>query len=74
MSGARVLQIVWESLVSNIVFNAAKGRINELHNRVVSNDPVNSALIIVLLKTAAADAVNVDFDTLADVLAGKSSK
>ena len=69
-----MLQIVWESLVSNIVFNAAKGRINELHNRVVSNDPVNSALIIVLLKTAAAYAVNVDFDTLADVLAGGNTE
>lgn len=54
------------------VFNIAKGRVAELYNRVDSNDPTNSALIVVLLKTAAADATLVDFDDLGALLGGTS--
>ena len=34
------------------IFNIAKGRVAELYNRVDSNDPTNSALIILILATA----------------------
>jgi len=56
--------------MANAVFNVALGRINELHDRVVGNDPANSALVIVLLKTAEADATLKDYTTLAALLAG----
>jgi hypothetical protein len=57
--------------VADIVFNIAKGRVAELYNRVDSNDPANSALIIVPVDVAAVtDATIRDFDTLAAVLAG----
>jgi hypothetical protein len=56
--------------MGDIVFNVAKGRVAELHDRVDGNDPAPSALILVLLKTAPSDATLKDFDTLADILAG----
>lgn len=58
--------------MANIVFNTAKGRVAELHNRVDANDPATSALILVPLSTAAADATLRDQTTLAAVLAGGS--
>lgn len=51
------------------VFNIAKGRGIELHNRVASNDPANSALVVVLLKASEADATLQDYDTLGAILA-----
>ena len=62
--------------MANIVFNIAKGRVVELYNRVKSNDPANSALVIVPIETAGleADAVLVDADTLAAVLAGTTNE
>ena len=46
------------------IFNIAKGRVVELHNRVAGNDPTNSALIVVLLKVSEADATLEDYDDL----------
>lgn len=60
--------------MANIVFNVAKGRVVELYNRVKSNDPANSALIIVPLSAAAADATLIDQATLSEVLAGGSTE
>jgi hypothetical protein len=54
--------------VANIVFNIAKGEVNAYVKRVVNNDPANSALVIVLLKTAEADATLQDYDTLGAIL------
>lgn len=54
------------------VFNIAKGRVCELHDRVASNDPANSALVVVLLKTAEEDATLEDYDTLSALLAGSN--
>jgi hypothetical protein len=54
--------------VANIVFNIAKGEVNAYTKRVVNNDPANSALVIVLLKTAEADGVLQDYDTLGAIL------
>ncbi len=57
--------------MADFVFNIAKGRVVELYNRVDSNDPANSALIIVPVDVAAVtDATIKDFATLAAVLAG----
>lgn len=57
--------------MADFVFNIAKGRVAELYNRVDTNDPANSALIIVPVDVAAVtDATIRDFDTLAAVLAG----
>ena len=33
--------------MANIVFNIAKGRVIEFYNRVESNDPASSALILI---------------------------
>lgn len=62
--------------MANIVFNIAKGRVNELYDRVKSNDPANSAIILVPIETAGleTDAVLVDVDTLAALLAGTTNE
>lgn len=62
--------------MANIVFNIAKGRVVELYNRVKSNDPANSALILVPLETSglAADATMVDYDDLSTLLAGTTNE
>lgn len=51
------------------VFNVAKGRVNELVNRVASNDPANSAIVVVLLQLNQADATLEDYDDLSALLA-----
>lgn len=57
--------------MADFVFNIAKGRVVELFNRVDTNDPTNSALIIVPVDVGAtSDATIMDFDTLAAVLGG----
>ena len=60
----------------NIVFNIAKGRVVEYYNRVKSNDPANSALILVPLETSGleSDATLIDVDTLAALLAGATNE
>ena len=55
--------------MANGTFNIALGRVNELVNRVDSNDPANSAIIVVLLETAEADATLQDYDDLSTLLA-----
>lgn len=62
--------------MANIVFNIAAGRVVELYNRVESNDPANSALILVPIETAGleSDATLQDADTLAAVLAGTTNE
>lgn len=62
--------------MANIVFNIAKGRVVELYNRVESNDPANSALILVPIETAGleADTTLIDVDTLAALLAGTTNE
>lgn len=57
--------------MADIVFNIAKGRVVELFNRVDTNDPTNSALIIVPVDVGATtDATIKDFDTLSAVTGG----
>lgn len=54
--------------MGDIVLNIAKGRVNELHDRVDGNDPAASAIVLVLLKAAEADAVLEDYDDLGALL------
>lgn len=60
--------------MADFVFNIAKGRINELHNQINANNPANSALVVVLLKAAEADAGMKDRDDLAAILANGSTE
>lgn len=62
--------------MANIVLNIAKGRVIEYYNRVKSNDPANSALIIVPIETSGleADSVLVDKDDLAAFLTGATNE
>ena len=62
--------------MADFVFNVAKGRVAEFANRVKSNDPANSALVVVVLATAGleSDATLIDKDTLADVVSGTTNE
>ena len=56
------------------VFNVSKGKGNEYVARVAGNDPANSALVLIILKTAEADATLEDYDTLSALLAGSNTE
>jgi hypothetical protein len=62
--------------MANIVFNVAKGRVVELYNRVESNDPSTSALILIPIETSGleADATLIDADTVTALLAGATNE
>lgn len=62
--------------MANFVFNIAKGRVVEFYNRVDTNDPTNSALVLVVLQSSGleSDSVLIDKDTLSDVLAGTTNE
>jgi hypothetical protein len=53
--------------VADLVMNIALGRVAELYNRVDSNDPANSALIVAAFAAADTDASIRDCDTLAAI-------
>jgi hypothetical protein len=57
--------------MADLVFNIAKGRVVELFSNVDTNNPANSALVIVPVDVAAvSDATLQDFDTLSAILGG----
>lgn len=62
--------------MADIVFNIAKGRVVEYYNRVKGNDPANSALVIVALKSSGieADGTLLDYDTLSALLAATNDE
>jgi len=62
--------------VANIVFNMSLGRAAEFYNRVDTNDPAASELVVMILATAGieSDAVLKDKDTFADVVAGTTNE
>lgn len=62
--------------MANLVFNVSLGRMAELYNRVDSNDPAASALIVLLLAAAGieADSVLRDSTALDDVLGGTTNE
>lgn len=55
--------------MANFAFNIAKGRAVELYNRVESNDPANSALILVPCSASDTEANAQDADDLTAALA-----
>ena len=62
--------------MANIPFNIGLGRIVELYNRVDSNDPANSALVIAVLAASGieSDATLRDKDDLAAVVSGTTNE
>ena len=61
--------------MANLVLNIGLGRVAELYNRVDSNDPANSALIIVAIDANGdTDAAIRDRDDLAALLVGTSNE
>jgi hypothetical protein len=62
--------------MADFVFNIAKGRVAELYNRVDSNDPANSALVILILATSGieSDATLQDVDTVSALVAGTTNE
>ncbi len=58
--------------MASIEFNIAKGRTVELYNHVDSNNPANSALIMLVLATGSAGGLEGlrDFDTVSAITAG----
>ena len=61
--------------MADFVFNIAKGRVAEFYNRVDTNDPANSALIIVVIDANGdTDATMRDRDDLAALLGGTANE
>lgn len=62
--------------MANIVFNISKGLVAAYYDRVKSNDPSTSALIITPIETSGleADSALIDSDTVADVVDGATNK
>lgn len=62
--------------MGDFVFNVALGRVNEFYRRVDSDDPTNSALVVVALFSSGleSDATLKDKDTLSDVLSGATNE
>lgn len=62
--------------MADFVFNIAKGRVAELYNRVDSNDPTNSALIVLVLATSGleSDATLKDKDDIAALVSGATNE
>lgn len=57
----------------DFVHNRAKGRMTEWAERVNSNDPTNSALVVIAWNTAAADDTIRDLDDVAAIEADAST-
>lgn len=62
--------------MADFVFNISKGRVAELYNRVDTNDPTNSALIVLVLATSGleSDATLLDVDTVTALVAGTTNE
>jgi hypothetical protein len=58
--------------MASVQFNISKGREVEFYNRVDTNDPTNSALIMMVLASGSTSGVFglADFDTFAAITAG----
>lgn len=55
--------------MANFVFNVALGRVNEYYNRVKSNDPAASTLLVVPVDVVAvSDATIKDLDTFSAII------
>jgi hypothetical protein len=74
----KLLRYIWFLLaataMANYVSNIAKGRIVELFNRVDTNEPANSAIILIPLKTAETEANAQDFASVKTFLEGTADE
>jgi hypothetical protein len=50
--------------MANFVFNIAKGRVAEFYNRVQTNDPAGSQLVVLAINTSSADGVLEDLASI----------
>jgi hypothetical protein len=75
-SGESELTFTESEVNSFVVFNTGRGRIGGLVDRVNTNDPANSAIVLVVLKRSglSEDETMKDFNTLADILAGTNNE
>jgi hypothetical protein len=62
--------------MADFVFNRAKGRVGEWYIRIDTNDPANSAFIVMLLASSGieTDAVLMDLDDFAALVAGATNE
>jgi hypothetical protein len=60
--------------MANYMCNIAKGRFVEFFNRVDSNDPANSAIILIPLSASGVQATITDAATLSAVLASATER
>ena len=60
--------------MANYTFNIAKGRIVEFYNRVTSNDPANSALILIPLSAQGTESEAQDYANVSTTLGGVSDE
>lgn len=61
--------------MAGVTANIAKGREVEFYNRVFTNDPANSALVMLLLQAGGDSLATMqDFDTLSALLAGGATE
>ena len=56
--------------MGDIVFNIAKGRVNELVLRTIGDDPSTAEIVVMLCTGTETDGTLQDFDTFAAILAG----
>jgi hypothetical protein len=59
--------------VGNIAFNRSKGREVEFAERIIANDPANSAFILEIVNTSETDANLQDLDDFAAIEANAST-
>ena len=61
--------------MANLVFNIALGRVAELYNRVDTNDPTNSALVVIAIDANGdTDATMRDRDDMTALLGGTANE
>ncbi len=60
--------------MADYTFNIAKGRPAAFYERVKSNDPANSALVLIPLSAQGSEAEAQDYDTVSAVLGGASDE
>lgn len=59
--------------MADFVFNRSKGRGVEYAERILANDPTNSAFIVGLWNMTQSDATNIDLDDIAAIEASGSN-
>lgn len=60
--------------MANFMYNISKGRFVEFFNRVDSNDPTNSAIILIPLSASGTEAEGQDYDDVTAVLGGTANE